>query len=85
MYDKVIQNHKNDTIAEKYKYIYIYEIYLYENYYKTLPKAKRTRGSSSYHKITAHNYTYYNFRIFALRELHSHTLYGAEQFYLSKL
>ena len=23
MYDKVIQNHKNDTIAEKYKYIYI--------------------------------------------------------------
>ena len=52
MYDKVIQNHKNDTIAEKYKYI---STYLDEHFYKTLPKAKRTRGLSSYHKITVHS------------------------------
>ena len=52
MYDKVIQNHKNDTIAEKYKYI---STYLDENFYKTLPKAKRTRGLISYHKITFHS------------------------------
>ena len=31
MYDKVIQNHKNDTIAEKYKYIYISRWELLQN------------------------------------------------------
>ena len=34
------------------------------SYMKTLPKAQRTKGLSSYHKITVHkSWTYYNFRI----------------------
>ena len=33
-------------------------------YTETLPEAQRTRGLSSYHKITVHkSWTYYNFRI----------------------
>ena len=46
MYDKVLQKHKNDTIAEKHKYIYVY-IYPLQKIWQPIPMITTLRTATA--------------------------------------
>ena len=60
---RLLFSHVNIRHGKKEKFSTDYFL-LRKIWHQTLPKAQRTRGLSSYHKITVHkSWTYYNFRI----------------------